>query len=453
MARRFIFLTNIGTSDIEELKKEKERFFEVTKKSLKENKWENLTLGILEPEIEELEKRYEDFSSSKIFLFGTKQEPSHPQDTIYATEIAKRKIISRFNLDEEEVEIILIKENPADFDKMQIFYKDFLEGLKGILSENTDLVVSITGGTPAQNFSLLLNSIFLFPEKVKAIYLFRGQKKPKFLDINQEIFDEIVKKQIQILKENELFYPSIKLIEKWPSSFTYDEKIKLEFSSAISQFNFQKAKEILENYPRLFSDAEKEKLEGYLKFPQLIKERKLTQEYFEIYLDLILEVWKEAKRKWHQGEYTDFLGRIFRIEEGVLHYIFEYETQVITQPLDSNSYPEFEKWAENEEFVKSWCEKEKIEKLTAPSKKFLREYLEYRFPEYKSFVRFSMRIQNLSHLRNKSILAHGFEGISKDKIYQFLGKDFNQELIKWIENKLQKFKDLFKRFQISPEWD
>jgi len=62
-------------------------------------------LGILEPEIEELEKRYEDFSSSKIFLFGTKQEPLNCQDTIYAAEIAKRKIISRFNLNKEEVEI------------------------------------------------------------------------------------------------------------------------------------------------------------------------------------------------------------------------------------------------------------------------------------------------------------------------------------------------------------
>ena len=445
MAKRFIFLANIGTSDIKELKKEKEKFFEVTKKFLKENKWDNLTLEILEPEIEELEKRYEDFSSSKIFLFGTKQEPSHLKDTIYAAEIAKRKILSRFNLDEEEIEIIPIKKNPADFDKMQAFYKDFLEGLKEILNENTDLIVSITGGTPAQNFSLLLNSIFLYPEKLKAIYLFEGQKKPKFLNINQKIFDEIIKKQIQILKENELFYPSIKLIEKWPSSFTYDEKIKLEFSSAISQFNFQKAREILERHPRLFSETEKEKLDKYLKFPQLIKERKLTQEYFEIYLDLILEVWKDAKRKWHQGEYTDFLGRIFRIEEGVLHFIFEYETQVITQPLDGNSYPEFEKWAKNEEFVKSWCEKEKIEKLTAPSKKFLREYLEYKFPEYKTFIRFSTRIQNLSFLRNKSILAHGFEGISKERIYQSLGDDFNEELVEWIETKLQKFKDLVKK--------
>jgi len=447
MAKKFIFLTNIGNSDIEELKGEKKKFFETTKRILEENKWENLTLGILEPEIEELEKRYEDFSFSKIFLFGTKQEPSYSQDTIYAAEIAKRKIISRFNLNKEEIEIIPIKKNPADFDKMQVFYKDFLEGLKEILNENTDLIISITGGTPAQNFSLLLNSIFLFPEKVKAVYLFRGQKKPKFLNINQEIFNEIVKKQIQILKENELFYPSIKLIEKWPFSFTYDEKIKLEFSSAISQFNFQKAKEILENYPRLFSDTEKEKLERYLKFPQIIKERRLTQEYFEIYLDLILEVWKEAKRKWNQGEYTDFLGRIFRIEEGILHYLFEYETRVITQPLDSNSYPEFEKWAENEEFVKSWCEKEKVEKLTTPSKKFLKEYLEHKFFKYKSFVRFSMRIQNLSYLRNKSILAHGFEGISKDKIYQFFGNDSNQEIIGWIENKLQKFKDLFKKSQ------
>ena len=440
MAKRFIFLANIGTSDIKELKKEKEKFFEVTKKFLKENKWDNLTLGILEPEIEELEKRYENFPSSKIFLFGTKQKSSHAQDTIYAAEIAKRKIISRFNLDEEEVEVIPIKKNPADFDKMQTFYKDFLEELKEILNENTDLIVSITGGTPAQNFSLLLNSIFLFPEKVKAVYLFKGQKKPKFLNINQEIFNEIVKKQIQILKENELFYPSIKLIEKWPSSFTYDEKIKLEFFSAISQFNFQKAKEILKRYPRLFSETEKEKLEKYLKFPQLLKGRKVTKKYLEIYLDIILEIWKDAKKKWKQGEYIDFLIRFNRTREGIIKIAFEFSTKVfISQKNDKGEFPEWKEYLKREKLEEKFSDKPRIEDLS--------KILNMKKEELKisqKFLNWINDTKKLRELRNIAIAIHGFEGISEEKIHREakkgLRKSQKSNLVEWTEEILEEIK-------------
>ena len=54
------------------------------------------------------------------------------------------------------------------------------------------------------------------------------------------------------------------------------------------------------------------------------------------------------------------------------------------------------------------------------------------------------RIDKLANLRTSSILAHGFEGISKEEIYKKMGQDEKKDFVGWIEEIFEEFKNNFK---------
>lgn len=431
MAKRsFLFIANIGNSDLGGLKF-KDNFFETTKVIFERGNFSGLKAVILEPILKFLKKDY-DFSTSKIVLCGTLQRKNHPQDSFYSAEIVKKILLKEFpSLRDEQIEIEKISKNPSDYDQMNKYYRNFILSFKDNINfSETDLIVSITGATPAQNTALLLNGILLFPDNLKAVYLFRGENTPVLLDISQEIYSNIIEKQIDVLEENKLYYPLIKICERW-HKFFLNKKPLYDFKYALSVFDFKKADEILKRYPQLKDEIKKEELdlfEKYETFKTLKEQKKLNKDYFSAYSYLLNLLWEDAKRKWEQGEIIDFIGRMYRLSEVILSFLFEKEIKAPSYPIDKNKkglnryHLNVKNWLIKTEGAKVRECKECFQKIKQHKeceikdrdiKNCIKGYLKNRYPKFSNFFEI---FEELNKIRNESPIAHGFEVVSKERI-------------------------------------
>ena len=124
-----------------------------------------------------------------------------------------------------------------------------------------------------------------------------------------------------------------------------------------------------------------------------------------------------------------------------MRYVFEKETKVITEKI-KGGYEDFERYVKSDKELLSFLEREgiKLEHID-PNRRILRKIIEF-WVKKRDFIKcgqifgFVDRINkpegsSLADLRNKSILAHGFEGISKKEFenYGDILKDIDRILI------------------------
>lgn len=426
---RSVVIANVGNSD---LGNGEETYFDIRNdniyeksKELYENKNFDFDAILLEPLVEELIKEYE---IERIFLFATEQQPVNQKDTIYTARIIKEILIKKFNIN--NIEIIQVHDNPSDYDEMLRFYEREI----GKIPTSADVVhISITGGTPAQNTAMLIRSLLKFGNIVQAVYKPMGTRETKKFKIGEEISRILLSEQLRVLNEKHLYGAAAELAEKY-NLLRQREIYRLKAKEHRSQFDFEDSIKNLEKALTAASGEEKaiikkeieeiERLKGGLKGNEL-----LGEEYFLKYRALIRELYTNMKQKWEQAAYADFLGRLFRFEEALLRYVFEKETKAVTEK-SKGGHEDFERHVKSDNELLNFLEGKgiKLERLE-PNRMVLRLILEFWVREkgigkLGQIYRFVDKINkpeddSLADLRNKSILAHGFEGISKQDFEKY----------------------------------
>jgi hypothetical protein len=150
------------------------------------------------------------------------------------------------------------------------------------------------------------------------------------------------------------------------------------------------------------------------------------------------------KIKWRQGAYVDFVGRLFRFEEAFLRFVFESKYKVSTKKDKNGKHLAFKEFIESNDNVKlkGFLDEAKI-KPENPNRRVLFMILTFlkkenpNWDELKKVHGIISKIEELADLRNKSILGHGFEGISKDKFE----KEYNRDILGDINSILEFIKD------------
>ena len=273
---------------------------------------------------------------------------------------------------------------------------------------------------------------------------------PVELEIGNKIFSILKDKEFKILHDKHLYElcaeigRDYNLIPRWK----YHHLLGLNYKKL---FDFKRALEEFKKACSCETIKIKDKKE-IQKEIELIKSlvdidvnKIVIKDNIELYAKLIDLLIENAKIKWKNGECVDFVGRIFRLKESMLKMIIEKEFNISTNPKkikDENGkelkrYLEFEKFLEDNLDILNYLEKEtNWNGRKEPNNRVLDWILNYmvnsnkkKWKKYGKINGFSKNLEKLAELRNESILAHGFRGISKRDIIEKYNSNGDEEKI------------------------
>lgn len=134
------------------------------------------------------------------------------------------------------------------------------------------------------------------------------------------------------------------------------------------------------------------------------------------------ELMENIKFQIVNEEYIDFLGRVYRLKEAILKYLF------VKNHIDRSRFSLLTTHMEKREILKKLRKKYKIynSNLMFGITTYIHRYLknEYKYSEIEKILN-SDHMKALIDLRNDSIVGHGFKGVSIDDIYRFYGNPYN----------------------------
>ena len=419
-----LLIANIGNSDIGRDKisffsseKGQVNIYEKSRDLWRSKEFENVELLLLNPVLRKIQ---ETFDIVGIYLFCTEQNPPHPQDTKFIAHIVKSVLCSRYDFDETSINLHAISKNPADYDEMLKLYRAEVDNIP----ESADRVfVSVAGGTQQQNFSAMLESVARFEAKATMIYTPRGSEDAVEYGVGYEIYKRMITHRVDILKEKKMYGVAAELAEEYGILDTNEIKmlqaknhrLLFDFESSQTLFNEVKDKlpEHLEEIHSAIDELEK------LKSGDVCA--------------LIHELDENMLAKWEQGAYVDFLGRLFRFEEGVYYYLIQKKFEI-----------DISKTSKHAEFIDKVRSDDKLKKYLEDiwyngdklNFEVNRPFLYFVTSFYREDFGLVTRVFNkvnyyedkdgknkegdsqepLGRMRNKSIIAHGFKGVSHDLI-------------------------------------
>ncbi len=323
-----------------------------------------------------------------IFLFATKQSPSHPKDTYYLAQILKyvlQKTICRKQKD--NIYLYVIEDDPSDYEKMDKCFSLFLQNYRDLLLSSSFNLFQIATGTPAMSFSLSLNLFTLPNTKYYYVSHMPEQERVRevkyFRILNLKTYAENLKKLLGVFEyagAKEIFLNS-------PLSRMYRIRELLEIMVARRELRFEEGLGLARNLAE-------EDPERFL----------LVAEYFsDILSSRELNVWasfEEMEMYMERKEYHIALASYFNVMENLTSYLISSLGEDIENLKDKEgkylSHPDKIKWV-----------KDKLEN----------DPLKNKFPYKLLFDDEFVKIEQcVREKRNKGPLAHGFKGIDqKDK--------------------------------------
>lgn len=405
------------------------------------NYYPRLSFPIIKPVLEYIFNDKKHDQINRLFLIATDQSESNTKpehranDTIEFARIMQMVIGKQYGQKIAQIKLLKIHENPNFIDDMYIFFGQALTR-KDFNMENLEACyVEQAGGIPSANMALLFQCINIFEEKCMPVYVSEKTKTAIPIKFTDAILNE--KRQA--------------LLSELAGKFDYallcdhldDAKEKEEFISILSQyakhrlyFNTSTAQSIARRGAGEFLSHNRSIFENFL-----IDLEKIEQ---KDYISLISELYYNMTVKYYRKEFVGFLGRIYRFKEAVLRYLFEFNTGVSTDidnktGKQSDFFNFIEKNAELQQFIDSEKKDQRFQSnkysfglplLMACLKYFM---IKTSNTSYQEIYELLQKFEVLIALRNRSIVGHGFEGISEEIIESKYDGDILDDLNKTIK--------------------
>ncbi|OAA84796.1 hypothetical protein [Clostridium ljungdahlii] len=416
---------------------------------------EYIDFPIIKASMEKVKNDLENDKLTEIIFVTTDQE--HKKDTVNLGKILLKikndreheKLKKNIGFNElkgtPKVKIWCINENPSDYDVMM---KEYEYNLNNRLEGIEKLFIEITGGTPAMSTALLFNATNQINIKVNPFYIDRKSKDAYNLTISESLRKADSKKQICLFIRDQNYKGAETLIKDYASKYHISEKEQvnivlnmIQAASSRIEFDFDSA----EKYIRKVKDYSPVSRSTCSMFQNYLRHLKDKNETY-----LLNELKNNAVYKYNNGAYTDFLGRIFRIQEAIYSNILLSKEVVIDKGygklfLKEEALSETQMDKLNSAEIQSGIKLEyrDCELNIESMKKTLEIVLEDNSLELK-LVNECSKLKSLKSLRNKSILAHGYSGVSKEKINALIETELDDVAIdKYLENLVIKFTGIF----------
>lgn len=430
---------------------------------------------IIKSIIKKVETVLENEELQKIILIVTNQNDinHNGKDTIYLGEIIKKlsadkKLEIELNKLIKNVEIVACctKSNPSDYDEMIRFYDKELRK-----EYNSDVIfLNITGGTPAMAFGLLYNTSINASCRVIPFYTKQNTNTSVKFNICETFRKEDDKSRIcEFINKNDYMAAKM-LLER------YNEKYEVSKNKYQTVLNMVKAAHAriqfdFENASKYINKAEDYDSESRFVCDRFIYYIKELQNKKNIYL--LNELKNNAIYEYENGAYTDFLGRIFRLQEAIYRYILIKEN--VLEENENNGKPQFtreEKFRYNDSIpkidiknvsdrLKNILEQNCKTKFTKEELEYINQKIDSQYVKHKPKIdikymsdklkeilveeskeyelyNYCTKMDKLKQIRNNSVLAHGYQGVSKAKIDDEIG-----DTIEFLNNLILKYKKVF----------
>jgi hypothetical protein len=342
-----------------------------------------------------------------IYLFATEQEPVHSKDTYYLACLIKVYLIQKFRIDEQNISIQTISENPSEYSKMIKLYRDFILEHEEDINIQRYNITQISAGTPAMNFALaqsLMNkpgaTFYNIPENISK----EAYEDTTFNELNLRKYIDTIKN----LLENYDYAGARKVIRYSP--FGNNEVLDTILHVLNQRKNFHITKEIINNAVRFIDDKAKDSFPNlyedmYCLYTQQ-KEYKYTEFYYQIRIYFNIH------------NFTGAIALIFSFFDNLLQHLVEQLLDFRLDDITNNKSEKLKATIEKNEELNQKFEKSNLDKRM-PSGKVLHKIINFfkkRDGKAQSFIETYHKFESFQNIRNHGPFAHGTQGISKEQI-------------------------------------
>lgn len=394
-----ILLANIGNRNLKyngefigkDLKKN-DNFFEETKLIYENYETEKsaLELNILDVFLQECPE------VQKVCLFLTHQPTPFRQDTYYAGLIIRNLLQDRG----KEVQIYEYQQDPRDRDASFSFFEAFFLSHQELLDE--EVYVSGSGGVPAMKEAL-------------NFYAVSSLKNPHIIDVDENTHtlmqSNIAQSYLKKFQKETLIsflehhnYEGALLYLKSPACLLTSIELerKLRYLSMKYNFDLAKANSYADEQTLGFESLQM--INENAEISKLLNQKKQNLIY-------LLDTIEITYYKW---EYTSLLGKLYSLKENFARWkvetlIWEKSTQLTQDQAQSlaNQYSAY--FNTDKPIIPHRKEHKRDEQL------YFLSVNEWNIPDI-DFQNLLESLRKLNELRNSSIMAHGFSGISKGEL-------------------------------------
>lgn len=431
MSRRALILANLGSRDVKH-----DGQFPTSPRQ--DGAWlneqyreesEKIELPIIGPSIGYILGEWgEEFSGAIVGLFYTDQDDPRfrDRDTVELAGVVRRKLLEGPGglglAGGKSVRLERIPGNPSRYDEMYAFYRRFFAEESHLANPEEWLCFVLTaGGTPAANAGLLLHAVEHFEENCVQIYVADGFVTD--MRIGEQILRTHTERDFNVALESLQFKAAAQTLESLP--FGGYRVLACRYAEKRLAFDFRRAITRCRGALNAADREEEKLLQGELEAAEMLRAgtgRSL----------LIAELFYNLEVKYANGEYVDVLGRVFRLYEALLQWVMENTTGLRFD--GENSLHRQMAEVESVPGLRAHLEKNSVELARPVNRHSLRAvvgHLETPAADLgegwrnraRSAVGLADKLEELAALRNKSILAHGFEGVSEEQLVGTYGSD------------------------------
>lgn len=441
MSRKVLILANIGNRDVMHagkfLPSPREDGAWLHESYRKESS--KIVLPIISPALEyisnEWEREVADPAAAGLFCTDQENLRFRGSDTVEVARLVRRKILDGFQKPSEDspprlhfgggkaVQTYTIEGTPARYDDMYSFYERFFASNSHFRDPEGWLCFILTsGGTPAMNAMLIFHAVRHFGENCVQIYI-----SPEGVASDMQVGEEMVRAAVERRFNETLdvlqFRAAAKVLER--ASRGGYRSAACRYAEHRMAFDFRQARKRCLEASRGAEGDVKRYLDGHSRITQDLERGASNQAL------LIEELFYNLEVKYEAGEFVDVLGRAFRLQEALLTWTVESNTDIRTGKRKKLS--DQEKAVDSVSGLRASLDSYRTRDNTKLEMKreinrvaltAITEHLttsDAQLPEEarvraEKVAEAAAKIEALADLRNQTIIAHGFEGVSEEDI-------------------------------------
>jgi hypothetical protein len=349
------------------------------------------------------------------------------RDTIFFGTLLQRLLRDQFGQAIEQIECEPMRFNPSDYNRTVPFFAENLPLL--VPPDVADIVyVAPVGGTDASNVGLTINAVDCYRDRCQFIYVM-PEGQVQLLNLHRELLDDYARREAAAHLERQDYAALRETLRRGQLGRPWHQHL-CDYADRRMRFDFARADAALQEAITTADGGETKahlaRLRQWLRpflaaQPQPASASTGAQwsSWFDLQRVFLGELFHNLRLKVQQGEWVDFLGRVFRLHEGILRLVFELETRHSTDGTDRKGYPDFEK------AIREDSELSGLKIDARPTTFVLGRVLEHWVrtggkATYGPVEGARGLIEELTALRNKSIIAHGYEAVSEEDIRRAL---------------------------------
>ena len=361
----------------------------------------------------------------RVVLFATDQPESEPEkfrerDTLHIARALARWLRECSDAAARigDVEVVRVQGAPQDYEAMFSFYRQFFRADNPVPDSDVDRAFLLcSSGTPASNTALLLAATLRYRDRAQAVYVTdTGTDRGKVLRsaFSAQILGTYRSETASALLAEYDFAAAARLVPEPLAALCRYAHHRLLFNFAEAAGELQKVKDVGQH--------------GEF-FSTLVDEARQLEGAKEVMLQC-RELCFNLQVQWERQAYVDFLGRIFRLEEALLGYALQQVgfSRAAVADIERMGTVAAERKDLAVHLSKRRMLRNGVLRMGASRpgrRKILKDYCsasKRNMPQgvdvgcLRRVRDISDALGKLSKLRNRSILAHGFRGVSAEDL-------------------------------------